>query len=434
MQQEELHEKCTVCKRHMQALWIIHWFQLLYLNCITKSRLMHTHKYACMRANKYALLYLPYALPASMCIKIYQPRQRHMHKKSCVLVSSRSPTFEGTYVPTRVHPRKQPHRLVSCQSLQHCQGIFPPGSSGSSDRTNSGAANFHSPLRFFSQALTCRKHWKQKNGAQISKGFSLQWKKKINKGNGLLWHTAGEVCLTSKLLAIPQCSGRGTLSAARGVRREPGRGGRGAPALPTGPGRAARERRGGGAKSPRGGWRNSAKEEGCGREREPRQGQRERRAAPGAGGHAGIGVGAAAQSYPWRCRSCCGGLASPAPRSRRKELRTRRSSASKLSTTGLPRATGPKKAACGACGPAGCAMLGSARPGPVRPGRVAVSGQRPRAAAPRGRPGQGGRYRRGRLFHSLCRQAWHVACCVAMPAARLRINVCLSFKWLRLFK
>lgn len=238
MQQEELHEKCTVCKRHMQALWIIHWFQLPYLNCITKSRLMHTHKYACMRANKYALLYLPYALPASMCIKIYQPRQRHMHKKSCVLVSSRSPTFEGTYVPTRVHPRKQPHTLVSCQSLQHCQGIFPPGSSGSSDRTNSGAANFHSPLRFFSQALTCRKHWKQKNGAQISKGFSLQWKK-INKGNGLLWHTAGEVCLTSKLLAIPQRSPWREEGAGQGRAWRPGaaqRAGKG------GPGAAGRRR------------------------------------------------------------------------------------------------------------------------------------------------------------------------------------------------
>ncbi|KAF2974801.1 hypothetical protein EK904_001669, partial [Melospiza melodia maxima] len=64
----------------------------------------------------------------------------------------------STYVPTRAHPRKQPHTLVGCQSLQHCQGIFPPGSSGSSDRTNSGAANFHSPLRFFPKALTCRKH------------------------------------------------------------------------------------------------------------------------------------------------------------------------------------------------------------------------------------------------------------------------------------
>lgn len=162
MQQGELHEKCTVCKRHMHALWIIHRFQLLCLNCITKFRLMHAHRYACTRANKYALLYLPYAQPASMCIKIYQRRQRHMHKKSCVALSSCSPTCEGMYVPTSAHPRTQPHTLVGCQSLQHCEGIFPPGSSGSSDRTNSGAANFHSPWCFFPKALTCRKYWEKK--------------------------------------------------------------------------------------------------------------------------------------------------------------------------------------------------------------------------------------------------------------------------------
>lgn len=153
MHQGELHEKCTDCKRYMHALWI-HRFQLLCLNCITKSRLMHIHRYVCMRANKYALLYSPYALPASMCMKIHRRRQRHMHKKSCVVLSSCSPAFEGMYVPTSVHPRMQPHTLVGCQSLQHCRGIFPPGRSGSSDRTNSGAANFHSPSCFFLKALT----------------------------------------------------------------------------------------------------------------------------------------------------------------------------------------------------------------------------------------------------------------------------------------
>lgn len=109
------------------------------------------------------------------------------------------------------------------------------------------------------------------------------------------------------------------------------------------------------------------------------------------GSRSGRGRGAAAQPYPWRCRSCCGGLASLAPRSRRRELRTRRSSASKLSTTGLPRATVPKKAACGACGsvargdgPAGSAMLGSARPGPGADASLSPGngrGQRPRGAA-----------------------------------------------------
>lgn len=177
MQQGELHEKCTVFKRHMHAPWIIHRFQLLHVNCMTKSRLMHTHRYARTRANKYALLYLPYALPASMRIKIYRRRQRHMHQQSCAALSSCSPAWEGTDVPTSAQPRTQQHTLLSCQSLQHRQGIFPPGSWGSSDRTNSGAANFHSPLCFFSLKLTCRMY-RKKSGVQISEGFSLQWKNK----------------------------------------------------------------------------------------------------------------------------------------------------------------------------------------------------------------------------------------------------------------
>lgn len=157
----------------MHALWIIHPFQLLYLNCITKSRFMHTHRYACMRANKYAQLYLPYALPASMCIKIHQRRHRHMHGKSCVALSSRSPTasasFKGTYVPTSIHPRMQYHMLVGCQLLQHWEGIFLPESSGSSDTANSCAANFHTTSCFSHEAFTSRKCWK-KGGVQVLEG------------------------------------------------------------------------------------------------------------------------------------------------------------------------------------------------------------------------------------------------------------------------
>lgn len=114
---------------------------------------MHTHRYACMRANKYAQLYLPYALPASMCIKIHQRRHRHMHGKSCVALSSRSPTasasFKGTYVPTSVHPRTQYRMLVGCQLLQRWEGIFLPESSGSSDIQPTAVLPTSTPPRAF---------------------------------------------------------------------------------------------------------------------------------------------------------------------------------------------------------------------------------------------------------------------------------------------
>lgn len=140
----------------------------------------------------------------------------------------------------------------------------------------------------------------------------------------MLRHTSGEVW-RSRCWLSP--------SAARGcsVRREPSRGAPGAAEETAGGAAEGSERRRNGA-ADKGSW-------GCGTGNGERLPERAARRESGA-----------VQPYPWRCRSC---LASPAPRSRRRELRTRRSSASKLSTTGLPRATGPKKAACGAWGPAG---------------------------------------------------------------------------------
>lgn len=71
--------------------------------------------------------------------------------------------------------------------------------------------------------------------------------------------------------------------------------------------------------------------------------------------------------YPRRCSSCRCGSVSPVPLSRRRKPRTFCNSASRLSTTGLPDATAPKKAA-GRGGSAGSAML---RPG--RGGDAAAS-------------------------------------------------------------
>lgn len=167
------------------------------------------------------------------------------------------------------------------------------------------------------------------------------------------------------------------------LRREeaPSRAG-GAPSVP---GSAARERRGGGAESPRGCLRNRAKEEQCDLERETRQGQREWRAAPGAGGDEGRrrsptrgGAGRAAAAWPpSRLAAAAGssGLAAarprscpppgcPAPPSRRK------------------RHAGPAARRVGETAPR--APPCSARPGPGADASLSPGngrGQRPRGAA-----------------------------------------------------